>query len=264
MLTDLRKRLHAIKNGELSVEHAYGENERRDRQVEHGSSGARFYCPICAQWYRRFRPFGLRGRPNAKCPGCGSLERHRFLWLHLVATPHTLRQARSVLHVAPERCIQAALLRIRGIRYLGVDRYDDDANAAQEDLTGLSYTSDSFDLLICNHVLEHIPDDRTALSEIHRVLRPGGRALISVPIERNRQDTYEDPKITSPSARHKAFGHPYHVRVCGWDYADRIRNAGFEVREAHSTEMPEHKRRINRINKTVLYDCRPLSIGSAV
>jgi ubiquinone/menaquinone biosynthesis C-methylase UbiE len=104
-------------------------------------------------------------------------------------------------------------------------------------------------------VLEHIPDDRKALSEISRVLRPRGRALITVPIDRDRQATYEDEQITTPSERHEAFGHPYHVRVCGWDYADRIRECGFTVFEAHSTEMTPHKRRMNRISKTVLYDC---------
>ncbi len=262
MLTDLQKRLHAIKDGEMSVERAYGDGDRRNRRFGNSPSGARFYCPICARWYRRFQPFGLRGRRNARCPGCGSLERHRFLWLHFNEMTQALRHVRNILHVAPESCIQNALLRKPGIRYLGIDRYDDDANATQQDLTDLTYEADSFDLLICNHVLEHIPDDRAALSEIHRVLRPSGRALIMVPIDRNRQETYEDPQIVSPSARHEAFGHPYHVRVCGWDYADRIRESGFDVREAHSTEMPEHKRRINRISKTVLYYCTPLSFGS--
>ena len=76
-----------------------------------------------------------------------------------------------------------------------------------------------------------------------------------VPIDRDRQSTYEDSEITAPSERHKAFGHPYHVRVCGWDYADRIREMGMAVFEAHSTDIPEYRRRINRINRTVLYDC---------
>tara|TARA_B100000676_G_scaffold172004_1_gene169107 strand:- start:4064 stop:4843 length:780 start_codon:yes stop_codon:yes gene_type:complete len=255
VLTDLQKQLHAIKDGEMSVERAYGGGGRHNRLFENSPAGARFYCPICARWYRRFKPFGLRGRRNAQCPGCGALERHRFLWLHLNERTHALRHVRDILHVAPESCIQNALLQKPGTRYLGIDRYDDDANATQQDLTNLTYAASCFDLLICNHVLEHIPDDRAALSEIHRVLRPGGLALIMVPIDRNRQKTYEDPQIISPSARYEAFGHPYHVRLCGWDYADRMRESGFNVREAHSTAMSEHKRRINRINKTVLYHC---------
>lgn len=257
MQMDLRRRLHAIRSDETSVEHAYGATSRPGRANAGGASGARFHCPICAKWYRRFQPFGLRGRPNARCPGCGSLERHRFLWLYLRDSTPALAQRSAVLHVAPEHCIREALIRLPGIRYLGIDRYDDDAEAEQQDLTDLPYADGSFDMIICNHVLEHIPDDRKALSEIGRVLRPTGRALIMVPIDRNRQETYEDPAITAPSARHAAFGHPYHVRICGWDYADRIRRSGFDVFEAHSTDLAEHKRRINRINRTVLYDCTP-------
>ena len=255
MLTDLRQRLHTIKSDETSVEHAYGHRVRSRARGHGGQSGARFYCPICNHWYRRFSPFGLRGRPNAECPGCGSLERHRFLWLYL--TEHTKVQQRRdrILHVAPEACIQSALITRPGIRYLGIDRYDDDAAAEQHDLTDLPFPAATFDLIICNHVLEHISDHRKALSEISRVLRSGGRALITVPIDRDRQKTYEDERITLPSERHEAFGHPYHVRVCGWDYADRIRESGFSVFEAHSLEMAPHKRRMNRINKTVLYDC---------
>lgn len=258
MRTDLQQRLHAIKINEMSVENAYGHRTRKAVRDQGGHSGARFFCPICAKWYRRFFPFGLRGRPNAKCPGCGSLERHRFLWLYLAEHTKLLRQRRRVLHVAPEPCLQQAILGQPGIKYLGIDRYDDDAAAEQHDLTDLTFSSSSFDLIICNHVLEHIPDDRKALSEISRVLRPGGHALLTVPIDRNRDETYEDDSIIAPSERHVAFGHPYHVRVCGWDYADRIRSAGFDVTEVHSTEMPSHKRRMNRINKTVLYDCIPL------
>ncbi|PPR62821.1 MAG: hypothetical protein CFH10_00712 [Alphaproteobacteria bacterium MarineAlpha4_Bin2] len=255
MLTDLRRRLRQIKDNDASVERIYGAISRRKKRSKLAPSGLRFHCPICGRWYRRFQPFGLKGRQNACCPGCGSLERHRFLWLHLEDTTEAQRRARRVLHVAPEKCIQDALLRRPGIRYTSIDRYDDDANAEQQDLTDLTFSADSFDLLICNHVLEHIPDDRAALSEIRRVLRTGGRALIMVPIDRNRASTYENREITSPSARHAVFGHPYHVRICGWDYADRIREIGLDVYEAYSTDMPAHKRRINRINKTVLYDC---------
>jgi len=255
MLTDLRQRLHAIRSVEMPVEQAYGVAKRKRSSVEKETSGARFYCPVCGHWYSRFAPFGLRGRRNARCPGCGALERHRFLWLYMIGRQRVLRPGSRILHVAPEPCIQQRLLTGHHVRYLGIDRYDDDANAEQQDLTDLPYPENAFDLIICNHVLEHIPDDRKAISEIARVLRPSGHALITVPIDRDRQATYEDPAITAPSERHKAFGHPYHVRVCGWDYADRIRSTGMAVFEAHSTAMTEHHRRINRINKTVLYDC---------
>jgi SAM-dependent methyltransferase len=255
MQLNLRQRLHSIRSDNTPVERAYGESMRQKAGLDGGHSGARFHCPICSRWYRRFAPFGLRGRPNARCPGCGSLERHRFLWLYLRDTLYVHRRFRSILHVAPEACLRESLTGISGVRYLAIDRYDDDAQADQQDLTDLPYAADTFDLIICNHVLEHIGDDRKALAEIARVLTPRGRALLMVPIDRNRQKTYEDPTITSPSARLEAFGHPYHVRICGWDYAERIRESRFDVLEAHSTALAPHHRRINRINKTVLYDC---------
>ena len=161
-----------------------------------------------------------------------------------------------MLHVAPEHCIQTALLARPGRRYIAIDRYDDDASAEQQDLTALPYDDRSFDLVLCSHVLEHIPDDRRAIGEIRRVLRTGGHGIVMVPIDRQRPLTYEDFSIATPSERLKAFGHPYHVRVCGWDYADRLRAAGLDVTEAHSTMLPQHTRRTNRISRTVLYDCR--------
>ena len=130
-------------------------------------------------------------------------------------TAQNLRPGSRILHVAPETCIQQRLLRDFRVRYLGIDRYDGDADAEQQDLTDLPYSDNAFDVVICNHVLEHIPDDRKAIAEISRVLSPNGHALIMVPIDRDRQSTYEDSEITAPSERHKAFGHPYHVRAFG-------------------------------------------------
>lgn len=256
MLTDLHRKLHAIRETELPVEQAYGATSRQYGQRIGGHSGSRFYCPICSRWYRRFARFGLRGRRNARCPGCGSLERHRYAWLYVTRRLDILRRRLEVLHVAPEDCIRSALLQRPLLRYVGIDRYDDDAEAEQQDLTDLPYPDRSFDLVLCSHVLEHIPDDRKAIAEIARVLRPGGHAIVMVPIDRRRERTYEDAAIVSPSDRLRAFGHPYHVRICGWDYVERLRTAAFDVTEAHSTALSEHKRRINRINRTVLYDCR--------
>lgn len=179
MLTDLRQRLHAIRSAEMPVEQAYGVIKRKSARFSTEATGARFYCPICGAWYRSFAPFGLRGRPNARCPGCGSLERHRFLWFYMMGRHRILRPGSRILHVAPEACIQQRLLRDFRVRYLGIDRYDGDADAEQQDLTDLPYTDNAFDVVICNHVLEHIPDDRKAIAEISRVLSPNGHALIA-------------------------------------------------------------------------------------
>lgn len=124
------------------------------------------------------------------------------------------------------------------------------------DLTALPFRDESFDFAICSHVLEHVEDDRAAMAELFRVLVPGGRAVVMVPIEMDRPRTYEDISIDSSAGRDKAFGHPYHLRICGGDYPDRLRRAGFAVKLEYSRSMAPHRRRFWRINKTVLFDCR--------
>jgi SAM-dependent methyltransferase len=124
------------------------------------------------------------------------------------------------------------------------------------DLTALPFADASFDFAICSHVLEHIEDDRAAIAELFRVLTPGSRSVIMVPIDLGRGETFEDPSIDTADGRAKAFGHPYHVRICGADYPDRLRRAGFEVDLIYSRSMTPHMRRFWRINKTVLFDCR--------
>jgi len=122
-------------------------------------------------------------------------------------------------------------------------------------VTRLAIPTASIDLVLCCHVLEHVERDRVALGELARVLRPGGRAIIMVPLDR-RRPTFEDPGATRAEQRLSAFGHPYHVRLCGMDYGDRIAEAGFAVQRIDSDDMSSHRRRYFRINKTSLFDCR--------
>jgi SAM-dependent methyltransferase len=227
---------------------------RREVSGTQGTGGAadgRFFCPVCESWHWRFLPYGRNGRPNALCPTCGSVERHRFLWLTLAPL---LSRARRIVHVAPEPGIRARLEGLPGVQYRAVDRYDPDAEPM--DLTELLMPDNSADLIICNHVLEHIPDDRQAMAEMLRVLRPGGHAVVMVPVDEKRPRTYEDDSIVSPADRAVAFGHPYHVRVCGADYPERLEAAGFAVEYRHSRSLSGHKRRLMRLNKTPLYLCR--------
>lgn len=212
------------------------------------------HCPVCEARFGHFLPFGLNRRKNALCPGCGSLERHRFLWLCLAWTPGVLRGRRTILHVAPEGCIRRRLSALPGIRYLAVDRYRPDV-PRRMDVTDLRLPDRSVDLVICSHVLEHVDDDRAALREFARVVRPGGAAIIMVPLDLGR-DTFEDDTATTAAQRLAAFGHPYHVRICGRDYGSRIAAAGFSVRRLDSTALSPHRRRYHRINKTSLFDCR--------
>lgn len=233
----------------------YGGTRRSPHTTLDTPSGQGRYCPVCRRWYRRFLPFGIQQRHQALCPGCGALERHRFLWLYLETALRVATRRLSVLHIAPEAGIRRRLLGCRSIRYTSIDLHDPGAAMAM-DAGRLAFDAGSFDLILCCHVLEHIQDDHTALQEFARVLRPSGRAVILVPMDRNRPQTFEDPSITSADGRMEAFGHPYHVRICGRDYGDRIANSGFDVTAISSRDMSAHSRRFYRINRLTLFDCR--------
>lgn len=199
-------------------------------------------CPCCESSFDRFLPH--RGRAYAKCPRCGSLERHRALWLFLQRETDLLLRPASLLHVAPEYALSRRLRRVEGLSYLSGDR--DPARADVElDLLALPFEAERFDWVICNHVLEHVADDRRALAEIERVLVPGGRAILMCPVDRRRARTLEDPAITSARERHRVFGQADHVRLYGRDYADRLAEAGFAVRAERYGEGCE-KREISR------------------
>ncbi|MDH3231203.1 MAG: class I SAM-dependent methyltransferase [Alphaproteobacteria bacterium] len=255
MLDDLKRRIAAVQRLNAPAKAVYGVSPRPvDRPLKDGPGGM-FHCPVCGGRYRRFLPFGLDMRRNARCPGCGSLERHRFLWLQLRDAYRLLRRRVRVLHVAPEPCIRGALAANPGLRYVSVDMFDPAADTAA-DLTALPFASGEFDVAICSHVLEHVTDDRTAMAELYRVLAPAGRAAVMVPIDMKRAETFEDPSIDTAAGRNEAFGHPYHVRICGADYPGRLRDARFLVDPVHSDMLSPHRRRLWRINRTVLFDCR--------
>lgn len=183
-------------------------------------SGNGVHCPICERSARRFAPH--RGRPHARCVNCGSLERHRVLWLWLRERipPHA-----RVLHVAPERGLSDRLQAMQ-IDYLSVD-IDSPFAMKRYDITDIPESDASFDVVICNHVLEHIADDRRAMTELRRVLKPGGLAVLQHPIH-DRPDTFEDPNVVAPEERLRVFGQEDHVRIYGWDMLDRLHAAGFE------------------------------------
>lgn len=185
-------------------------------------------CPICGRRARRFDSY--HGRSSAVCVHCHSLERHRALWLWL---RRRIPADATVLHVAPEEGI-AARLRSLPIDYVSTD-LESPLAMRHDDITALPDPDASFDVVICNHVLEHIPDDRTAMREIYRVLRPGGFAVLQHPIA-PRPDTYEDPSVTSAEDRLRLFGQDDHVRIYGWDFVDRLREAGFGTVEATEIE----------------------------
>ena len=190
--------------------------------------GRRYQCPICGGRFRRFCSAGIVRRPNAACPRCSSLERHRLLWLYLQRETNLLAGPRRFLHIAPEFCFLRVMKTLPDLYYVGVDRNDVLADYRM-DITNLGLKSESFDCLLCMHVLEHVPDDRKALREMRRVLKPGAWAIIGVPIDHTRETTFEDPRATSDADRLKLFGQADHVRVYGNDAVQRFERAGFEV-----------------------------------
>lgn len=183
-------------------------------------------CPCCEASFSRFLPH--RGRRQAKCPGCGSLERHRVLWLFLERETDLFERPGAMLHIAPEYALHRRLSQAPGLRYVTGDL--DSALADRElDVMDLPFAAGSFDFLICNHVLEHVEDDRRALAEIHRVLAPGGWAILMCPVDHRRSATLEDPRAVTPRDRHRLFGQSDHVRLYGRDYAGRLAEVGFAV-----------------------------------
>jgi SAM-dependent methyltransferase len=188
--------------------------------------GSRFYCPVCGMSFRKFYESGINPRPNACCPNCGSLERHRLLYValcHLQNKGLIPREGR-LLHVAPESCLANKFT--KKYDYLSIDLDGKKATMAM-DITALAFENGSFDSIVCNHVLEHVPTDRTAISELYRVLRPGGWASIQVPI--NGDVTREDLSITNPKIRRRLYGQEDHVRSYGSDFFNRIRETGFSL-----------------------------------
>ena len=183
-------------------------------------------CPCCERQFRRFIP---RHGVDSLCPGCLALQRHRLLVLYLVRETCVPSGTLAVLHIAPEEGLQEKLTQIAGPDYVTLDASPSATVAVRGDVTALPFSPASFDLIICSHVLEHVPDDARALSELIRVLRPGGSAVLLQPVHDELEATVEDPAITSPAERRRAFGQSDHARIYGRDFPERVRAAGFEV-----------------------------------
>jgi SAM-dependent methyltransferase len=189
--------------------------------------GSRVSCPCCEGGFSRFLPH--RGRAEAKCPRCGALERHRVLWLFLERETDLFERPGAMLHVAPEYAFLRRLSRVEGLRYVTGD-FDSPLADHELDVMDLPFEAESFDFLMCNHVLEHVRDDRRALAELRRVLKPGGWAILMCPVDRRRATTLEDPSVVTPADRHRVFGQADHLRLYGRDYRERLAAAGFSVR----------------------------------
>jgi SAM-dependent methyltransferase len=219
--------------------------------------GLRYLCPCCETRFRRLAPHGRPPRPDRACPQCRALKRHRLLWLYLLRELNILTRSYRVLHVAPERAIRQRLSSAPNLTYVTTDLNIAKA-AVRAELGRLPFEDSCFDIVICSHVLEHIEDDLESMVEMHRVLAPTGHALIMVPVNPRLSETYDDPSITDPDARTRAYGHPGHVRYYGKDVTARLEKSGFRVDPVDYVDHMSAKEaeRIRASRGELIYVCR--------
>ncbi len=199
-------------------------------------SGNKYTDPINGKSYRKFLPYGYeKQRENVLAPGTLSLERHRLLWLYLKNNSDFFKTSKKVLHVAPEQCFYKLFRKLKTLDYTTTDLFSPLADV-KADICNLPFEAHQYDVVFCNHVLEHITDDTKAMKELYRVLKPGGWGIFQVPQNVNTTTTYEDFSITDPKERQKHFGQYDHVRVYGLDYFKRLESVGFKVQQIHVKE----------------------------
>lgn len=187
------------------------------------------YCPVCRNSAGEFSP-GPNGRPGARCPSCGALERHRFLSLLLGALAPEIAAARNVLEIAPAAAVTRMLHEASAGHYVGMDidpKADGRSVSVVGDLCSTPFASGAFDVAVCFHVLEHIPDDRAAMAELARIISPDGIAFLQVPW--NRKALTEEDADASPEERRRRFGQADHVRRYGSDWEQRLKDSGLRV-----------------------------------
>ncbi len=199
-------------------------------------SGGPYKDPIDGKTFKSFLPYGYeKVRENVLSPSTLSLERHRLLWLYLKHKTDLLTKPQKLLHFAPEQCFYNHFRESDTLNYTTTDLNSPLADVSA-DICNLPFADNEFDFILCNHVLEHIPDDVKAMQEIYRVLKPGGKAILQVPLENDRDLTFEDDSITDPKQRTRIFGQYDHVRVYGMDYFDRLEKVGFTVKAVDYTK----------------------------
>ncbi|WP_274704456.1 class I SAM-dependent methyltransferase [Salinimicrobium profundisediminis] len=199
--------------------------------------GSKYTDPIDGRSFSKFLPYGYgQQRENVLSPSTLSLERHRLLWLYLKDHTTFFTAPHKVLHFAPEQAFYKRFRKLNNLDYTTTDLNSPLADV-KADICDLPFEDNSFDFILCNHVLEHIPDDTKAMQEIYRILTPGGTAILQIPQDLNREKTFEDDSITDPAERANIFGQYDHVRVYGRDYFDKLREVGFRVEEVDLTSQ---------------------------
>ena len=238
-------------------------------------SGKNFECPFCGGKYRKLLPGGVNlpffkdnkiigggRRVNMLCPRCHSTDRDRLIYYYLTSNSLLSKPNLTLLHIAPEPSLKKYLKGFSNITYTsgdkfekGYDGYYYSKDTLSLDLTSLSFSDNSFDVVICNHVLEHIVNEKQALNEIYRVLKPGGWAIIQVPIASELVQTVEN-NADSDEKRILKYGQRDHVRLYGLDYLTRLKNHGFTVKDwspaKHYDQSLINKYAINALEKVFI------------
>jgi SAM-dependent methyltransferase len=199
--------------------------------------GNKFTDPIDGKSFRMFLPYGYGNqRNNVLSPSTLSLERHRLLWLYLQNETDFFSSStkKKVLHFAPEQAFNKLFRNQKNLDYTTTDLLSPLADV-KADICNLPFDDNQYDVILCNHVLEHIPNDTKAMQELYRVLKPGGMAILQIPQDLSRESTFSDDTIIDQKERAKIFGQYDHVRVYGRDYFDKLRSIGFKVVEENYT-----------------------------
>lgn len=197
--------------------------------------GNKFTDPIDGKSFKKFLPYGYESpRENVLSPSTLSLERHRLLWLYLKNETEFFKAPIKLLHFAPEQAFYNRFKKLDNLKYTTTDLNSPLADV-KADICNLPFQNDFFDVILCNHVLEHIPNDTKAMQELYRVLKPGGWGIFQIPQDLKREKTFEDDTITDRKERARIFGQYDHVRIYGRDYFDKLRSIGFTVEEVDYT-----------------------------
>lgn len=229
--------------------------------------GHKYECPFCKNTFRKLLSggfdlpvikekeiIGAGRRANTICPRCYSTDRDRLVLTYLKKSSPIFDKKLKVLHIAPSGSLKALLSNLDNLDYQSGVKYHEGFYYSKDisliDITELSFKDDSFDVIFCNHVLEHIHEDRKAMRELFRVLKPGGWGILQVPISNLFEETYENPAITEPKEREIHFGQFDHVRIYGKDYVKRLTEVGFRVKEVSPlTEWEESNIEKYAVNK---------------
>lgn len=193
--------------------------------------GNKVECPVCKKSFRKFLSYGsaVAHRENVLCPYDLTLERHRLMWLYLKNKSDFFTKPNlKVMHIAPEQCFHKIFKHQKNLDYTTGDLVSPIADL-HFDLHQIPLEDNQYEIIFCNHVMEHVTDDLKCMQELHRIMKPGGWGIFQVPIDTNRTSTYEDWSITTPEEREKHFWQYDHVRLYGTNYPNRLEEAGFTL-----------------------------------